>query len=138
MTLLRKTYGGWAKLLGRTTQENPNTKMYLHDVAYGADPEVTAATGSSQSTGYKVTKTFTEIGTCGNAGDALTLPQCTIVGTVYHIKNNGANSADIFPPVGGDCDAAGANTAVAVANTAKNSFVLMSYTSTPTSVWVTF
>lgn len=131
-----KYYGGYAKLFEKVTYENPTTAIYAGQAPGQVDNGVTANTGSDQSTGYKVAKRITIIGTCGNAGDSLTLPKVTHVGFEYEIKNNGSNSADVFPPVGGNIDAAGANVATAVANTKSAKFILTSYTAADgTSTW---
>ena len=121
-----KTFGGLAGLLNKLTQQNPSTVIYAGQSPGQLDNGVTAATGSTQATGTKITKRTTVIGTCGNAGDSLTLPKATVAGFEYNVKNNGANSADIFPPLGGNCDAAGANTAIAVVpKPALNNSLLM-------------
>jgi hypothetical protein len=49
-----------------------------------------------------------------NAGDAATLPATFEVGHRVHVKNDGANSMDVFP-ASGDNAGAGTNVAVAVA-----------------------
>jgi hypothetical protein len=139
MTKRNSKFGGFASLLHRSTKAYPDTEMYLHSASYGVDDGVTANVGSTQATGHKVTKTYTVISTCANAGDSLTLPRVTVIGTVFHIKNNGAQAADIFPPVSGNIDGAGANTAVAVAATGSGAFVLTSYNaSTGVSTWSRF
>ena len=74
---------------------------------------LTADVGSAQG-GQPLVSSFNVISVCGNAGDSVTLPASFAAGTVIFIKNNGANSADVFPAAGDDCGA-GANTAVALA-----------------------
>lgn len=73
----------------------------------------TADVGSSQGDGV-ITSTFNVYSTVANAGDAATLPSSFIVGMIVFIKNDGANSMDVFPASGDDAGA-GVNTAVAIA-----------------------
>jgi len=135
-----KGYGGWVRnLLKPATKENPGAEVWADRHIRRVDNGVTANTGSTQATGYKIKYGITVIGTCANAGDSLTLPTETAAGMSYEIKNNGAASADVFPPVGGNIDGVGANTAVAVANTKSAKFVCTSYnSSTGASTWASF
>ena len=75
---------------------------------------ITANTGSAQGN-TPLTTSFNVISTCANAGDAVTLPTTFQAGSVVYVKNDGAESADVFPASGDDAGA-GANTAVAVAS----------------------
>jgi hypothetical protein len=75
---------------------------------------ITADVGSAQG-GSPLTRSFNVISVCANAGDSVTLPAVFKAGTLIFIKNNGANSSDVFPASGDNCGA-GANTAVALAN----------------------
>jgi len=75
---------------------------------------LTAAAGSSQGDGV-IVSSYNVYSTVATIGDAATLPAVFDVGMIIHIKNDGANSMDVFPASGDDAGA-GTNTAVAVAN----------------------
>lgn len=96
----------------------PNLLMYTDDagasyVVAGNDADVglTADIGSIQGGGV-ISATYNVYSTVGTIGDAATLPAAFPVATLIYIKNDGANSMDVFPASGDD---AGAGTDVAVA-----------------------
>lgn len=72
----------------------------------------TANVGSSQATGTPVVGSV-ECLVSANAGDAYTIQSYSP--WFFHIRNSGANSLDLFPPVGGQINGGGANVALAVA-----------------------
>lgn len=73
------------------------------DAAIGGSVEtgITADTGSAQADSYQLTKTMSVIATCATAGDSVILPKAASTGDEIWVRNNGANSADVFPQVGG-------------------------------------
>ena len=86
-----------------------------------ADVGLTAHVGSSQGDGV-IESSYNVYSTVANAGDAATLPSVFKVGQRIHIKNDGANSMDVFPALGDDLGA-GVNTAVAVAAADSKTFI---------------
>lgn len=84
------------------------TAMYLRELASGvlfghkANIGLTADVGSSQGDGA-ITSSFNVYSTVATPGDAATLPDVFLsVGIQIHIKNDGANSMDVFPASGDD------------------------------------
>jgi hypothetical protein len=86
-----------------------------------ANTGLTADVGSAQGNGV-ITSTYNVYSTVGTAGDAATLPATFPVGTVIYVKNDGANSMDVFPASGDDAGA-GLNTAVAVPADGSATFI---------------
>jgi hypothetical protein len=82
-------------------------------VNHEANVGLTADVGSAQGNGV-ITSTYNVYSTVATTGDAATLPAAFSVGTMIYVKNDGANSMDVFPASGDDAGA-GLNTAVAVA-----------------------
>lgn len=78
-----------------------------------ANVGLTADVGSAQGNGV-ITSSYNVYSTVATTGDAATLPATFGVGYLVYIKNDGANSMDVFPASGDDAGA-GTNTAVAVA-----------------------
>jgi hypothetical protein len=78
-----------------------------------ADVGLTAAAGSSQGDG-PIASSYNVYSTVATTGDAATLPATFNVHSIVYIKNDGANSMDVFPASGDDAGA-GTDTAVAVA-----------------------
>ncbi len=83
--------------------------------SYQADSGLTAHTDSVQGAGV-ILSSYNVYSTVGTTGDAATLPAAFTddPATVVHVKNDGANSMDVFP-ASGDNAGAGTDTAVAVA-----------------------
>ena len=71
--------------------------------AVSVDWAVTAL-GSSQATAYPVVKAFTAVSTAA-ASTGVILPD--VPGVEYVIKNAGANTINVYPPVGGTIDSVG-------------------------------
>jgi hypothetical protein len=69
---------------------------------------------SSVQGGGVITSTYNVYSTVGTGGDCATLPSSFNVGTIIYVKNDGANSMDVFP-ASGDNAGAGVDVAVAVA-----------------------
>lgn len=105
-----------------TRNDAPNVPMVTNDLGddyqlstnIGTSVGLTAHVGSSQGDGV-ITATYNVYSTVANVGDAATLPATSVVGDKIYIKNDGANSMDVFPASGDDAGA-GTDTAVAIAN----------------------
>lgn len=80
---------------------------------HSSDVGLTADIGSAQGDGV-ILSSYNVYTTVATAGDAATLPAVFGVGTQIYIKNDGAESMDVFPASGDDAGA-GADTAVAIA-----------------------
>ena len=93
---------------------------------------LTADTGSIQG-GQVLTSSYNIISVCANAGDAVTLPASFLIGTIVRIKNDGANSCDVFP-ASGDNLGAGADTAAALAAGASITYIASAVSTTWTSI----
>jgi hypothetical protein len=96
-----------------------------------ANTGLTADVGSSQGDGV-ITSTYNVYSTVATAGDAATLPATFAEGTVIYVKNDGAESMDVFPASGDDAGA-GLNTAVAVEPDTSVTFIA----TTADSTWTT-
>ena len=81
-------------------------------LSYQANVGLTADVGSAQGNGV-ILSTYNVYSTVGTTGDAATLPATFPVGTAIYVKNDGANSMDVFPASGDDAGA-GTDTAVEV------------------------
>lgn len=77
-----------------------------------SDVGLTADAGSSQGDGV-ILSSYNVYTTVAMAGDAATLPAVFGVGTRIFVKNDGAESMDVFPASGDDAGA-GADTAIAI------------------------
>ena len=93
---------------------------------------LTADTGSAQG-GLPLISSTNVLSVCANAGDSCTLPATFLVGTVVKIKNDGAQSCDVFP-ASGDNLGAGADTAAALASGASITYIATVANSTWTSI----
>jgi len=93
---------------------------------------VTADVGSIQG-GSPITTSFVVVSVCANAGDAVTLPATFQAGTQVKIKNNGAQSCDVFP-ASGDNLGAGADTQAALASGASITYIAITSNATWTSI----
>lgn len=98
----------------------PNTLYFTNDIgerfliggrntAVGLTADVSSVQG-----GGVITASKNVYSTVANVGDAATLPATSVLGDEIYIKNDGANSMDVFPASGDDAGA-GTDTAVAVA-----------------------
>ena len=111
-------------------------------VASGLFGNTAAAVNGSVATGIVAGATQTQagatalpaasnvIGTVGKTNDGVILPVAAAGDTVF-VRNGGANTAKIYPPVGGAINGGSANAAVTIAAGASTTFV---YTSTVDSV----
>jgi len=89
--------------------------------AWSSNVGLTADVGSAQGNGV-ILSSYNVYSTVANAGDAATLPSTFIVGTTIYIKNDGANSMDVFPASGDDAGA-GTDTAVAIPAGESKTFI---------------
>lgn len=74
---------------------------------------LTAFAGGGQASATMLTYTITRVGTVATAGDSVVLP-AALGGREHIVINSGANSMNVFPPVGGSINALAVNTAFAV------------------------
>jgi hypothetical protein len=79
-------------------------------ISYKADVTQTASVTQTQGNGL-LGGSYNEISVVANDGDTVTLPAGHEVGTAVYIKNNGANSLQIFPNTGDTIQGLAANTA---------------------------
>lgn len=86
-----------------------------------ADVGLTANSNSSQGDS-PITSSYNVYSTVVTTGDAATLPAIFAVGHIVYIKNDGAESMDVFPASGDDAGA-GAETAVAIPNGESKTFI---------------
>lgn len=94
---------------------------------------ITAFSGGGQGSAVPLTTSFNVLGTVAAGGDSVALPAIYAVNSLVYIKNDGAESADVFPASGDDLGA-GLDTAVALA--AGESKVFISTVSNTT--WTQF
>lgn len=96
---------------------------------------ITAFAGGGQANATLLFSQANILSTVGTAGDSVILPllNSNLIGLTIEVKNNGANSANVFPASGQTINALSANTALAVAATANNTFRAVSATN-----WQTF
>ncbi len=85
------------------------------NVGLTADP-------SSVQGGGVILSSYNVYATVATIGDAATLPAAFLLGTKVWVKNDAANSMDVFPALGDDAGA-GVNVAVAVAGGATALFI---------------
>jgi len=77
---------------------------------------ITADPGSSQAAAFQLTRAINVVATVATIGDSLRLPKAE-VGDEIWVRNNAANSLDIFPQVGGTINNGSVDAAYAVAGT---------------------
>jgi len=89
----------------------------------GVDNALTARAGGGQALATPITKYLTRVTTVATAGDSMLLPVGTTGRTIV-LRNDGANSLNLFPSSGQIIGALSANasTAVAAANTIRLSY----------------
>lgn len=90
---------------------------------------ITATAGGGQTNAVLLTSAYNRLGTVATGGDSVKLPICqggpanavgagqpvNTIGQILYISNATATSANVFPSTGGQINAAGTNTAVALA-----------------------
>lgn len=83
---------------------------------------LTAGTTQTQAGATAMTGSYNVIGTCANLNDGVILPAAG-KGSVIMVRNNGAQTAKIYPPVGGAINGGSANAAITLtANTTAEFF----------------
>lgn len=92
--------------------------------AYDTGTGLTAFATGGQGSAVVLDRGYNVVTTVATTGDSVKLPTglAFLVGTVVYLKNNGANSLDLFPGVGDDLGA-GLNTAISVAAGAAVAFL---------------
>ena len=78
------------------------------------DDSLTAFATGGQTNGTLIGSSYNEFTTVASGGDSAKLPAVHPLGSKVIVKNNGANSMDVFPALGDQIDGLGLNTAVAV------------------------
>jgi len=94
------------------------------------DPNITAHAGGGQGSAYPLFAGFSNITVVATTADSVILPNSpgTLVGRSMTIKNNGANSCNVFPPVGQNINALSTNAAYALASGATTTIVAITST----------
>jgi hypothetical protein len=85
------------------------------------DTTLTAA-GSTQATALQLNRAINNVTTTA-ASTGVILPLGPQTSDRVHVRNSGANSLSVYPPVGGNINAAGANAAFALAAGKSADFV---------------
>lgn len=94
---------------------------------------VTAFAGGGQGSATALINSYNIITTVATAGDSVRLPDIFSVNAVVYIKNDGAETADVFPASGDDLGA-GVDTAVSLAAGQSISFIA----TVSSSTWTPF
>ena len=96
-----------------TLTSDGNPQIIVDGGVVEANVGLTADANSSQGDGV-ITAFYNVYSTVATTGDAATLQSTFASGTVVYVKNDGANSMDVFPASGDDAGA-GDNNAIALA-----------------------
>lgn len=91
---------------------------------------IIAGTTQTQAGATALTGAVNVIGTVGTTSDGVILPVAEVGDSVF-VRNGGANTAKVYPPLGGAVNGGTANAAVTLASGASTTFI---YTSTVNSV----
>lgn len=75
----------------------------------------TAHAGGGQAAGFPIAQMVTRFTVVATAGDSATLPTSATPGICCVVNNSSANSMNVFPDLGGQINALGANAAFALA-----------------------
>ena len=87
-----------------------------------ADVAITAFATGGQGSAVALKQSYNVISVCATTGDSVKLPAVFLVNTIVHIKNDGAESCDVFPASGDDLGQ-GADTAEALASGVSASYI---------------
>lgn len=92
--------------------------------AYDTGTGLTAFAGGGQASAITLDRGYNVVTTVATTADSAKLPDglAFLVGSVVYLKNNGANSLDLFPASGDDLGA-GTDTAISVAAGASVAFI---------------
>ena len=85
----------------------------------GVEAGITASTDSAQGSvgdADVITEGVNIVGTVASAGDSLTLPYGARIGSTVTVKNQAANSMDLFPALADTINGGTANAALAITN----------------------
>jgi hypothetical protein len=101
-----------------------------NDLAWGVSKTLgIAAAGSTQGTATALTTMFNEVtSTPASTGVIMANPSTAGTGGIFAVFNRGANTLNVYPPVGAAIDGNAANAAVTIAAGSKNTFVGVSDT----------
>lgn len=91
---------------------------------------ITAGATQTQAGATPLTASSNVVGTVGTTNDGVILPAGAVGDDVF-VRNSGANTVKVYPPVGGSINGGTANAAVTLAAGASTRFL---YTSTVNSV----
>lgn len=100
-------------------------------------PIVAQAGGANNATTPTLDGDINVISTAATAADSVRLPANQPVGSSLVVRNNGAASANVFPPAGGTINGAAADAAVAVANAKTTVFYQIGTGAATGLTWVT-
>lgn len=76
---------------------------------------IVATAGGGQANAVELVAGDNVVATCATAGDSVRLPARCAPGTEVFVRNNGAASCNVFPPVGGTINVLSANAGFATA-----------------------
>lgn len=101
---------------------------------------LTTQAGGSGQNGYIASTDFQIVTTADTTNKVITLPDPNKYGgtagdSFLIVNGQSGQTLSVFPPTGGNIDAAGANTAVTLGQGTTGTFYLASFTAT-TSVWI--
>lgn len=98
-------------------------------VSYAIQDSITANAGGGQGSAVEIAwGTAARVSTCATTGDSVKLAASAPTGLRTLVRNDGANSCDVFPPSGGQINGLGVNTAYALA--AGSSVTFTAFTAT--------
>lgn len=105
-----------------------------------ANVNLTAIAGGASQNGYIASTDLQIVTTADGTNKAITLPDPnkyggTLADSFLILNGQSGQTLNVFPPTGGNIDAAGANTAVTCAQGASLTIYLVTFTAT-TSVWI--
>lgn len=111
--------------------------VYYQVSYFPTQNSLVALPGGGQSGATQITRgVAARISTVASAGDSCLLQLDDVDGARTLVRNDGANSCDIFPPSGGQINSLGVNTAYALAAGSTVTFVC--FTSGGSSQYYTF
>ena len=87
-----------------------------------ADVAITAFATGGQGSAVALKQSYNVISVCATAGDSVKLPPVFLVDSIVYIKNDGAESCDVFP-ASGDNLGQGADTAEALASGVSATYI---------------
>ncbi len=100
--------------------------------APAADLTITAFATGGQSSAVALKQSYNRISVCATTGDSVKLPAVFAINAIVKIRNDGANSCDVFPASGDDLGS-GADTAAALAAGASITYIALAANATWTA-----